>query len=287
MPLTFALLGLSAIAVWGAEASPGRWREWPWRVLLLASALAALREGFMDWRGLAVALALWSAAEMYQRAADRRLRIAWGMAALCVAAALATHRVPGFSPALVAEGLRLSPASAEMSFKAHFDKAFAGVLLIACFCARARTAADWRRAIGTGLLVGTATSAVVIGLAVAAGAVRFDPKLPSITLVWMAANLMLTCIFEEALFRGVVQDRLARWVASQRRLVWLPLLAASVLFGLAHAGGGPVLIVVATIAGVGYGLAYAITGRVEAGIVAHFTLNSLHFLGFTYPYAVR
>ena len=45
--------------------------------------------------------------------------------------------------------------------------------------------------------------------------------------------------------------------------------------------------VVAMIAGVGYGVAYAITGRVEAAIVAHFTLNSIHFLGFTYPYAVR
>ena len=103
----------------------------------------------------------------------------------------------------------------------------------------------------------------------------------------MAINLLLTCVFEEALFRGVIQDRLARMVADRPRWTWLPLSTASLLFGLAHAGGGPVLIVVASIAGVGYGLAYAITGRIEAAIVAHFTLNSIHFLGFTYPYAVR
>ena len=59
------------------------------------------------------------------------------------------------------------------------------------------------------------------------------------------------------------------------------------LFGLAHAGGGLVLIVVAALAGIGYGLAYAATRRLEASVAAHFTLNSLHFLAFTYPYAVR
>jgi uncharacterized protein len=287
MPLTFALLGLAAIAVWGGAASSARWREWPWRLLLLASALAAVHEGFMDQRGLPVAVALWGAAELYQHSAGRRSRLAWGVVALLIAAALATHRVPGFAPHLVADGMRLSPASAEMSLKAHFDKAFAGVLLLACFCAHARNLSDWRRALGIGLIAGAATALVVIGLALAAGAVRYDPNLPSITLQWMAINLVLTCVFEEALFRGIVQDRLSRIVANRLSFKWLPLLAASVLFGFAHGAGGPVLIVVATMAGVGYGLACAISGRVEAAIVAHFTLNSLHFLFFTYPYAVR
>jgi uncharacterized protein len=195
--------------------------------------------------------------------------------------------LPGFSPYLVEEGIRLSAASAEMTLKAHFDKAFVGVLLLACFCVPTRTGAEWLRAIGVGFLIGAATAAVVVGLAIAAGAVRYDPKWPSIAPAWLASNLVLTCIFEEALFRGVIQDRLSRMLAGRRLRVWLPLAAASVLFGLAHAGGGPVLIVVAAVAGLGYGLAYAMTGRVEAAIVAHFTLNSIHFLGFTYPYAVR
>lgn len=288
MPLTFALLGLAAFAVWGAAAAaPAGWRAWLWRVPLLAAALAALGEGFLDWRGAPVVVGLWASAELYHGAVDRRWRLAWGFAALLLAAALATHRLPGFAPYLVAENLRLSSASAEMSLKANFDKPFAGILLLACFCVPARRLAEWRSAVGTGLLIGAATAGLVIGLAVAAGAVRYDPKLPAITLAWMGSNLMLTCIFEEALFRGVIQERLARWLADRRRLFWLPVVAASVLFGLAHGAGGPVLIVVAGLAGLGYGLAYALTGRVEAAIVAHFTLNAIHFLGFTYPYAVR
>jgi hypothetical protein len=287
MPLTFVLLGFAALAVWGTAASSACWREWPWRLFLFGSAVAALLEGLIFWRGAFVASALWAAVELYQRVTERRWRLAWGGVALLVAAALATHRVPGFASYIVAEGIQVGPSSAAMTLKANFDKAFAGVLLLAGFCSRARNAVEWGRAIGVGFLAGAATAVVVVGLAVATGAVRYEPKLPAIAIAWMAANLVLTCIFEEALFRGVIQDRLTRLVADRRRLAWLPLLLASVLFGLAHAAGGPVLIVVAAIAGVGYGLAYATTGRVEAAIVAHFTLNSIHFLGFTYPYAVR
>jgi membrane protease YdiL (CAAX protease family) len=40
----------------------------------------------------------------------------------------------------------------------------------------------------------------------------------------------------------------------------------------------------AGVAGVGYGLAYQMTGgRLEASMAAHFTLNTVHFLLFTYP----
>lgn len=287
MPLTFTLLGLSAIAAWGAAAGPARWREWPWRLILLASGIAAIHEGFMGRHGVPVAVALWMSAHLYQQADQYRWRLVWGAAALLLAVALATHRLPGFAPHVVAQGIRLSAASAQMTLEANYDKALAGVLLLAYFCVRARKRSDWLQAISIGLLAGAASASVVIGLAIAIGAVRYDPKLPTITPAWMAINLVLTCLFEEALFRGVIQDRLARMVAGRPRWRWLPLVAASVLFGLAHAGGGPTLILVATIAGIGYGVAYAMTGRIEAAIVAHFTLNSIHFLGFTYPYAVR
>lgn len=286
MPLTFVLLGVAFVAVWGAAATS--WRATAlWQLLLLGACLAALYEGLMTWQGVPLVAALWLTARQYERARDRRARLAWGTVAVAAAAALATHRMPGFGAHTIAENIRLSASSAPMTLQASFDKGFAGVVLLAQFCRRSRTLAEWGRAIGVGLLIGTATAGVVIGLAIAAGAVRFDPKLPALMPAWMAANLFLTCIFEESLFRGVLQDRLTRWLGQRPRWSWAPLAVASVLFGLAHAGGGPVLIVVAALAGVGYGLAYAVTGRVESAVIAHFTLNSLHFIGFTYPYAVR
>jgi membrane protease YdiL (CAAX protease family) len=61
------------------------------------------------------------------------------------------------------------------------------------------------------------------------------------------------------------------------------LLTAGVLFGMAHYAGGVRAIVLATIAGIGYGWIYWRTNRIEASILAHFLLNTMHILLFTYP----
>jgi membrane protease YdiL (CAAX protease family) len=63
----------------------------------------------------------------------------------------------------------------------------------------------------------------------------------------------------------------------------LAIVASALLFGLAHLGGGWKFALAATLAGVGYGIAYHRTQRVEAAMAVHFGLNALHFLFFTYP----
>jgi membrane protease YdiL (CAAX protease family) len=62
----------------------------------------------------------------------------------------------------------------------------------------------------------------------------------------------------------------------------LALLLASLLFGLVHAGAGAQWVLLASLAGVGYGLAYRF-GGLGAAIATHFGLNLLHFALFTYP----
>jgi hypothetical protein len=42
-------------------------------------------------------------------------------------------------------------------------------------------------------------------------------------------------------------------------------------------------IVLATIAGVGYGWIFWRTNRIEASILTHFLVNTTHILCFTYP----
>ena len=61
------------------------------------------------------------------------------------------------------------------------------------------------------------------------------------------------------------------------------LLIAAVLFGVAHYAGGVSAVVLATIAGIGYGWIYWRTSRIEASILAHVLLNTTHILFFTYP----
>ena len=113
--------------------------------------------------------------------------------------------------------------------------------------------------------------------------VRFAPKFPKESWLWISVNLCFTCVAEEALFRGFIQAQLQRLWQKVPRGEWLALAVAAVLFGLAHAGGGPVYVVLATVAGVGYGWAYLRTGRIEASILTHFALNATHFFFFTYP----
>jgi membrane protease YdiL (CAAX protease family) len=63
---------------------------------------------------------------------------------------------------------------------------------------------------------------------------------------WLFAlnNLLFTCVAEEALFRGFLQQGIA---AHSRR--WLGVLVASLLFGAAHLAGGPLLVLFAALAG--------------------------------------
>jgi membrane protease YdiL (CAAX protease family) len=89
-------------------------------------------------------------------------------------------------------------------------------------------------------------------------------------------------LVEEALFRGYLQGGLSRRFKHLAYGEHLALLIASLLFGLAHWGAGWEWILLATLAGVGYGLAYRF-GGLAAAIATHFGLNLLHFGLFTYP----
>ena len=63
------------------------------------------------------------------------------------------------------------------------------------------------------------------------------------------------------------------------------LLVCAVAFGVVHIAGGTTYVLLSTLAGIGYGAAYYVTGRVEAGILVHFLFNLSHLILFTYPFA--
>jgi membrane protease YdiL (CAAX protease family) len=96
--------------------------------------------------------------------------------------------------------------------------------------------------------------------------------------MWLWSMLFLTALPEEALFRGVVQTGLVA-----RAGEWQGLTAAAVLFGVAHAGGGVVYVLLSIVAGAGYGWIYLRTRSIAGSILAHTALNSAHLLLFTYP----
>lgn len=100
----------------------------------------------------------------------------------------------------------------------------------------------------------------------------------------LAYNLLYTSVLEESFFRGILQTAL---IGALRRT--LPDNAASVigiavvglLFGLTHLRGGMTLVALATLAGIGYGLVYSLTGRLHHAVFVHFGVNAIHRLAFS------
>nr|WP_254438024.1 CPBP family intramembrane glutamic endopeptidase [Ruegeria arenilitoris] len=115
-------------------------------------------------------------------------------------------------------------------------------------------------------------------LGLTTGAVRPEIGLPSWWLIFALSNLFLTCLTEEAFFRGYLQS-----VFISKTGTTIGIVAASLLFGLAHAGGGPALVVFASILGAACGLGYFATGRLWVPVLMHFGFNALHLALFTYP----
>jgi membrane protease YdiL (CAAX protease family) len=214
------------------------------------------------------------------------LRAATTIATLLFSLALMAHVVPGFSNLLIVRDAVLSPGAVPYTLYLNFDKAQIGLFLLAFGPPLLASRTDWAAMLKVLLPGVVLLIAVLMLFALVIGQVRFDPKWPEIFPIWAWANLLFTCAAEETLFRGVIQRQLqgeSAWSSggSVRGIAGLAL-AASV-FGAAHFASGLWSVVLATIAGIGYGWIYWRTNQIEASILAHFLVNTTHVLCFTYP----
>jgi len=284
-PLPFVLLALAIVLVWVPSLRLGERRLPPWTLAFGAACLAGALAAPPVLAPPALAALALLAALAWGGAAAPRWRGAITVLSAVLALALSLHRVPGFHPVLLVHDIRLTPDAAPFSLSLGLDKASAGLLLLAAFSMRATS---WRQAasqLPAVAAVAVVTAAVSIGVALAAGYVRFAPKWPEAAPAFLLANLLFTCVAEEAFFRGLIQERLMRLAETRRQPAWnwIAIAVSTVLFGLAHAGGGTVLLAAATLAGLGYSIAYARTRTIEGAILVHFAVNAAHFIGFTYP----
>ncbi|MGR3760599.1 lysostaphin resistance A-like protein [Roseobacteraceae bacterium NS-SX3] len=135
-----------------------------------------------------------------------------------------------------------------------------------------------RRADNRAMFTGLLLLAALFPLALLTGALRWEPSLPAWTLLWMLSNLLLTCLAEEAFFRGYLQQGLSRRFGPAAGIG-----AASLLFGLAHLGAGPAVAGFASLLGLACGLGYWGSGRFGVPVLMHFAFNLTHLLLFTYP----
>lgn len=218
------------------------------------------------------------------------------LAATSLAAAL--HLLPGFQNPLLVNAQQLTNDAIPYTLYANFDKGWAGYcLLLALWPMQQRLRQSvthnpqrwsFRRSYWQGFWpVWPLTVLLAMGLAMSLGLVKFTPKWPDFALQFIFCNLLLTCVAEEAFFRGLLQRPLGQLLRQRgvatHSAAWAAIVAVSLLFGVVHLAGGIEYALVATVASIGYGWAYQRSGRIEVAIVAHFALNLLHFGGFTYP----
>jgi len=295
--LALAIVGTS----WPSMGWPNA-RQWVIGTSALLALGFAVMAGLLSNIALCIALVTWGLALALQparrrfwRAAPPQLRVlTWGALALsCLA--LALHLPPGIANPLLVDQMRLSVDSLPYTLYANFDKGWAGFCLLLALLPRQREqlaiqpatatsgqAPRWLPSHTDWLLV-VLTIGLSLGLAWLLGLIRFDAKLPEFLLLFMFCNLLLTCVAEEAFFRGVLQQGLHGFCARRGYHVGWAVLVAATCFGLAHLAGGWAYALVATVAGLGYGWLYQQTGRLQAAILLHFALNLTHLLAFSYP----
>lgn len=196
---------------------------------------------------------------------------------------LGAHLLPGFNNLKVIDQARISADGIPFSLYLNFDKTLIGILILGHLHPLLHKPGDWLRMLKIALPRAVPLVLALAALALALRYVAFDPKIPDTLGIWASTNLLLVCPAEEAFFRGFIQRNLTHLLRDFRYGPILALALASLLFGIAHFGGGPSYVLFATLAGAGYGWIYARTQSIEASILTHFLLNLFHFLVLTYP----
>jgi membrane protease YdiL (CAAX protease family) len=193
-----------------------------------------------------------------------------------LAIALALHWLPGFNNAKVIDNVVFSEGALPFSMSLNLDKSLIGLwVMLAC---------PWLLLLrGKGVVLSLAvirplTLLACLGSAWILGVVAWAPKWPQDAWLWLANNLLLVSLTEELLFRGYIQGGLERLLGNQNLALGL----AALLFGLAHLGSGWQWFYLATLAGIGYGLAYRYGGLLTA-VWCHVFVNVVHFTAFSYP----
>lgn len=263
-------------------------------VLALGLSLMGLDMRRPQWHGLAVypafmaivlclalyAMSLISAALCFiallwihfRKRIDRRW-VCWAgdgmLIAFCLA--LGLHLLPHM-PELALPSEHNAGALALPSV-ARFDKALAAIFLLSLITQTSRRASA-RIVAGFALIIPGVMLVVALGIA---SGLHWHARWPHGVLLILGANLISTVLAEEALFRALLQSSLVDCLKSVPFGSGIALVLASVVFGLAHFQGGLGLIALATISGLVYGLAYHLSGKLSAAVLAHIGVNAAAF----------
>ena len=283
--LTFSLVISAILSVWrqpalGRLSTPGALAMG----LLGLAVIVGILGGYVTLVGAGVLAVFVAVAYAATRPGNAPvMKVVLTSVAAALALLLAVHVLPGFNNLRILDNVKLSSDSIPYTLYANFDKAAVGLVLLAFFCNRSASWAEFFATLRKSLPLIALTIGSVLGTALVLGVVKPDFKIPDSIFAFIIINLFFTCAAEEAFFRGLLQEKLSLKLATKKHGEKFAIAFSALLFGVAHLGGGLAYMALATIAGLGYACIYSATKRIEAPIVAHFLFNLVHFVGFTYP----
>ncbi len=198
---------------------------------------------------------------------------------------LLVHKFPLISSLnqKVLDSIKFAEDSYPFTMYLNFDKALLGLIVFLCFGFTIHKKITYQKVIKITFFNTLLCSSVIFSIALLIDAIRWDPKFPSESFIFLLNNLFIVCVAEEAFFRRYIQGHLQE-VFKFRFGPLLALLLASVVFGLAHYKGGFQMVAFASLAGLFYGVSFLKTGRLEASVLTHFGFNIIHFFFFSYPF---
>lgn len=287
MLLPYVWLSLAIVWLWLPPQVPARtpWSRFGVSAAWLALAIVhGVAVGILSMVGIVGIAAFGLLCFAYWRQRPPPVDAVLTAGTIVFSLALMAHVVPGFSNTLIVRDAVLSLGAVPYTLFMNFDKGQIGLFLLAFGPPLIASRADWAAMLKAILPAALVLIVLLMLCALLIGQVRFEPKQPDFLPIWLWSNLLFTSAAEEALFRGVIQRRLqgsTPTVASGRAIAGL--IAAAAIFGAAHYAGGLRSVVLAMIAGIGYGWVFWRTNRIEASILTHFVVNTAHILGFTYP----
>jgi membrane protease YdiL (CAAX protease family) len=268
---------------------------WMHRLIWLTALVAAIVAGYFSgalhglaalWIALLAALAIAYARVRANTGSPNRpfWQALVGLVLFGYALAMGLALLPGFTRVVLVDAAALSPGAAPYDIAVGFPKVVTGILILGLINPLlVHSWGELGRVLARAVPVFAITALVALAAVLLMGYTTFAPKWTAVFLLWAPINLFFTCLSEEAFFRGFVQHELSRAGSRPALTAGFALGIAAILFGLAHFAGGPLYVLAAAIAGVGYGWAFMRTQRIEAAMAVHFGVNAVHFLLFTYP----
>ncbi|WP_171179017.1 CPBP family intramembrane glutamic endopeptidase [Ruegeria sp. HKCCA4633] len=265
---------------------------WPWFILIAAQVMALAGRAAIALSLLALFVSIASTTDLMSPLViaavvlglagaaflphlKGRIAVAGHALLILWCLAMGAHLLPGFQNLKVLDQVQAGAGSASFTMYLNLDKPMVFFAVLLAWPAILHNAIPTKTgALMAGLLL--LPGLFVLGLAL--DAIQPEFSIPPWWLIFALTNLFLTCLTEEAFFRGYLQSAITSRLGATGGM-----LAASVLFGLAHFGGGPALVIFASILGLACGLGYYATQRLWVPVAMHFGFNLLHLIMFTYP----